>query len=225
MLSNKANTPSLFRRKINSLSILFTLLLDRIRGYDFVAIIEPEAAGLNPFEAYRSSPSGGSHLISLLNVIKISPRDNILDIGCGKGSALRSMLSLPFNQIAGIELSKIVGDICKRNFSLINDKRVSVYACDALLFDAYSQFNIYYFYDPFPAKVFAQVLLKIRTSNIKNDHEQLIIYNNPTCHSLILQQGFKLHRTYPDKWGNGINVYSNMEIGFSRLDASLEIKL
>ena len=43
---------------------------------------------------------------------------------------------------------------------------------------------------------------------IKNK-EITIIYNNPVCHNVLIKNGFVLLKKLPDKWGNGINLYSN----------------
>ena len=59
-----------------------------IRGVDFMRIIEAHEVGLDPALAVHSSPSGNRYLIRALEAMSITPADRILDIGCGKGSAM-----------------------------------------------------------------------------------------------------------------------------------------
>ena len=56
-----------------------------------------------------------------------------------------------------------------------------------------------------PPSVFEGFLL-ILNSQIKSK-KLFIIYNNPVCGQLLIEDGFKLINIYPDMWGNGINIY------------------
>jgi cyclopropane fatty-acyl-phospholipid synthase-like methyltransferase len=50
-----------------------------------------------------------------LNDLNITANDSIIDIGCGKGSAMLSMLGFPFARVDGVELSQQIGSIAIRN--------------------------------------------------------------------------------------------------------------
>lgn len=45
----------------------------------------------------------------------------------------------------------------------------------------------------------------------------VIIYNNPTCHDIVIRSDM-FHRVteYPDEWGNGISIYTNDYSGAPR---------
>ena len=62
--------------------------------------------------------------------------------------------------------------------------------------------------NPFPEPVMREVIAALAQQGDPN-REIVIIYNAPTCHALLVAQGFRPLRDYPDQWGNGIRVYAN----------------
>lgn len=193
---------------------LFKRNWDKLNGLDFEAIVQPEEVGLDPTTAFRYSPSGNQFLSELLKSLGVSCSDRIIDIGCGKGSAMRTMLRFPFTKVAGVELAPALAEIAKQNFHRLHEERAQVYCVDATRFDDYSQFNFFYLYNPFPDFVLSKVLDQILSGC---EEERLFIYNNPTCHHTMLTKGLNLLHTFPDQWGNGINVYTSAETHRSRM--------
>lgn len=110
-----------------NLALRSRILLDKFRGLDFLTVILPEDVGLDPKQAYHSSPSGNKYLVNVLNDINISSQDSIIDIGCGKGSAMRMMLKFPFARVHGIELSEHIAAIAVNNFKRLNRSRGRVF--------------------------------------------------------------------------------------------------
>jgi 16S rRNA G966 N2-methylase RsmD len=187
-----------------------SILLDRYRGLDFLTVIQPEEVGLDSSTATRSSPSGNRYLYNLLSDIGITNNDSIIDIGCGKGSAMRTMLKYPFARVDGVEISEHIAEIARRNFKKLNEKKCNIFHCDASIFQHYGQYNMFYFYNPFPAEIMSKVISNISHSISGADKEALIIYNNPVCHDLLIGHGkFLKIKEYPDEWGNKIYIYSN----------------
>jgi tRNA1(Val) A37 N6-methylase TrmN6 len=78
-------------------------------------------------------------LVNVLNDLKISKNDKILDIGCGKGYALYLMHQFNFKNIDGIELSKKLSDIAKKNFIIIK-KKTNIYNINATKFKYYENY-------------------------------------------------------------------------------------
>lgn len=192
--------------------------MERIQGLDFMTFIEPQSVGLDPSIAFRSSPSGNKYLVNILKDLNISSEDSIIDIGCGKGSAIYKMLKFPFSRIDGIELSEQIASIAVNNFKKLRTNRVKIITCDASSFKDFDPYNIIYLYNPFPGCVMISVIDALINSICKLQREMIIIYNNPTCHDVVVNQNvfFKI-ATYPDQWGNGIAIYSNRETKNSRL--------
>lgn len=194
------------------------VLLDRLNGLDFLTAVQPEEVGLDPEKVYRSTPSGGRHLTKVLRDLNITSEDSIVDIGCGKGNAMRTMLRFPFARVDGIELSEQIAAIARRNFQQMNEGRTRLFVHDASRFRDYDPYSIVYFYNPFPASVMSPVIDALLQSAGQLKRELVIIYNNPTCHDAIIAQGeFKKIGGYPSEWSSGISVYSNHEDGQDRL--------
>jgi SAM-dependent methyltransferase len=194
---------------------------ETIQGVDFATIVEPEEVGLDSRYATHSSPSGNRYLIRLLKDLHISDRDTILDIGCGKGSAMSAMLKFPFARVDGIELSKDISEIAIRNLSHLKKQRWHVLNGDAIAYKGYNAYSMLYLYHPFPEEIMREVVANIQSSIAGREQEMLVIYNNPVCHELLVNDGvFRKHREYPDEWGNGIVVYSNKKLRQSRLHRS-----
>lgn len=189
---------------------------DQLNGLDFLTIIKPEEIGLDS-SIHRSSPSGDKFLKKLLHDFNISSQDSIIDIGCGKGSAIRTMLKFPFKQVDGVELSEYIANIAIANFKKLK-ARSRIYITDAAEFKIYDEYNFIYFYNPFPGSIMLKVIEALVQSLEKKDRELVIIYNNATCHNEIVDSGiFAKIGAYPDKWGNAFSIYSNRSYSNSRL--------
>jgi protein-L-isoaspartate O-methyltransferase len=195
------------------------ILIDRCHGLDFNSVIQPEEVGLDPNYANRSSPSGNKYLVSVLNDLNITKKDSIIDIGCGKGSAMRTMLRFPFARVDGVELSEHIAAIAVRNFKKLKINRSEIFTCDASIFKNYDAYNFIYFYNPFPCGIMSMVIDNLIQSIRGFEREVVIIYNNPVCNDVIVTQGgFHKIRDYQDEWDNRIYVYSNLDIKHSRLN-------
>jgi SAM-dependent methyltransferase len=200
------------------------VLSDKLNNLDFTTVCEPEELGYDPKVVKRSAPSGDRFLVNLLNDFDISDKDSILDIGCGKGSAIRKMLQFPFAQVDGLELSDHIAAIAKRNFRNMEVTRTNVIIADATKFQDYDDYNFIYLYDPFPDFVMDFVVESLLSSLERSPRELVVIYNNPVCHeSLVDQNKFFKMGIYPDNWGNTIAIYSNYQGQSSRLSSNKKI--
>ena len=188
---------------------------------DFLLTIRADEVGLDPKLSGRSSPSGDKFLINVLKDLNISSQDSIIDIGCGKGNAMRAMLKFPFRRVDGVEISKQIADMAIHNFNRLGEYRCTIHNQDAASFSEYCKYNVIYLYDPFHRSIMLGVICSIIQSMKEIDREVVIVYNNPVSHEVIISDGvFRKVSEYPDEWGNGIYVYSNREGGNSRLAAS-----
>ena len=180
---------------------------ERMQGLDFSTTIPPRELGFDDSQVFRGSPSGNIYLFNILRDMNISASDRFLDIGCSKGSAIRCALNYPFEWVDGIEIAPPLASIASKNFRKLDKNNVKIYNMDAREFQKYGDYNFFYLYNPCPESVLAPILNRIADSAL--DRELVIIYNNPTCHTLIQSHGFNKFLEYPDEWGNGIFVYSN----------------
>jgi predicted RNA methylase len=181
-------------------------------GLDFLCYATPEQLGLDPRRSNASSPSGDKYLRKVLASQDIRDSDCIIDVGCGKGSAMRTMLRFPFRRVDGIEISEEIAAVARRNFRRlsINRERCSVYTADASEFVRFDDYNYVYFYNPFPCDVMSVVMDNVCRSLRKAPRQVTIIYNNPICDEIVrASRLFERKGEFPDMWGNGIVTYSS----------------
>ena len=184
------------------------ILKDRAQGLDFLRGVEAGQVGLDPAVAFRSTPSGGAVLKRVLKRVDVQATDRIIDIGCGKGDAIRTLLKAPFAQVDGVELSPEIADIARLNFKKMKEKRTRIFTADAREFPDYSRYNFIYMYNPFPDTVMREVMRAIR-ANKASDEPLTLIYNNPTCHAEIVRDGrFSKWVDMPGRWDHSIRIYS-----------------
>ena len=194
------------------LSVGLIVFVERLQGLDFEWRVEAEEAGLDPSHARWSSPSGNKYLRAVLNDLAISENDAIIDVGCGKGSAMRTMLMFPFSRVAGIELSRRMVEIARQNFKKLRQlsNRCVVTLSDASEFTDYDLFNHIYFYNPFGSTTMSRVVNNLTRSIERNPRKVFVIYNTPACHDEIIRYGqFSMIGDYANVGPKRIYVYSN----------------
>lgn len=192
---------------------LASLAIDDLRGLDFLRNVEPETVGLDPNLAFHYAPSGKTWLGSVLRGMSISKSDAIVNIGCGKGAAIRVMLDFPFGCVAGVELSTEMAMIARHNFERLHvpEGRVRIHNADACEFDGLDQFNYIYLFNPFPPPVFGRFFGRVSESLIRRPRQLTIIYNNPTCHDQVVSSGqFEKVLEMPADWNNPLFVYKSL---------------
>jgi SAM-dependent methyltransferase len=190
---------------------------DRYQGLDFLPAITAKSVGLDITRSFGYSPTHKRFLAEVLNDFCITSNDAVIDVGCGKGSAMRTMLKYPFAKVDGIELSIQIANIAKQNFEKLKVNRSKIYTSDAGLFREFDAYNYVYFFNPFPAVVMEEVVENLIESVRQSERELIIIYMSPTCTDVIVKRGiFKLIGIYK-KSGAWITVYSNRSIENSKL--------
>ena len=201
-----SNGPS----QIQKIARKFEILLERMNGLDFSTVIPVAELGFDEALVKKGSPSGNKYLTNLLSDLNIQQNDKILDIGCAKGGVLRCMTKFPFKNIDGIEISDMLANIAVRNFQKLNEPRVNITNINATEFSHYADYDFLYLYNPFPESIMEKVLTLIQ-NQISSKKEVVIIYNNPVCHDQFESFGLCKITEYPDMWGNGIKIYSNIK--------------
>ncbi len=162
---------------------------DRLRGLDFLEVVGADQHGFDPDLVHHSAPSGGGDLVRIFKDLDVAPSARLLDIGCGRGSAIRAILKLPFQQVDGLELIPELAAIAKNNFRLLKAHRTSIHLADATTFNGYGEYSHFYMYNPFPAAVMAQCIAKILTARDATEAPTTLIYVNPLCDSTIMATG------------------------------------
>lgn len=192
----------------------FRLWMDELSGLDFMDVITSDELGLDPESMYDTAPSGNKYLRKVLKDLSIKSNDLIIDIGSGKGSAMRIMLEFPFFRVDGVEISSYVVEIAKKNFERLNVSadRYRIFQADATKFKEFDLYNYFYFYNPFSVDIMRDVIDNIIVSTNRKPRQIFIIYTNPKYDRVILSTGkFCEIGDYPGEHGHRILLYSNMK--------------
>lgn len=136
--------------------------------------------------SYDYADSGGAALERVLDCLKITTQDSIIDFGCGKGGTLITLAKYPFSKITGVELSAKLIDIARRNLRKLWIDNVNIEFGDATGFTALDDYTYFYFFNPFPCPVMQSVIENIEKSLARKPRKVTIIYLNPECHDVVV---------------------------------------
>ena len=172
--------------------IAYLELLDFCKGLDYSGRIESHNSSFRGYE-------GCYPIKSLLRKLNISDKDRILDIGCGKGLSLYYSSKFDFGRIDGIEYSKKLTHIAKRNAKILKDSRIHMYNCDARNFKRYEQYNYFFINNPFSAEIMEQVVLAIIQSYQVSKRKIIVIYQFPFSIDVFKKYNFEiLYEKFPN---------------------------
>lgn len=170
---------------------------------------------------YRfATNSGASRQMGLIDVLVYLEehqlvRDGMkaLDVGCGKGGAIELLSQSYFDKVDGIELSKSICEIAKRNMELLGNP-AKIMNVSSTEFDRYDEYDVLYLYDPFRDEVFRAALSKFEEAARKRRRPMLLIYANPYHHKDIVDGGVFTQITSIDTdfFHRNVKVYSSEEV-------------
>lgn len=192
---------------LRNLALLAQHPFDRLRGLDFLGAVNTGTLGLDPRLVHRSSPSGGRELVRLLTSCEVSRDDTMLDIGCGKGNAIRTMQQLPFARVDGLELAPELVAVARANFGRLGSRHTTIFQGDARTFDCYADYSYLYLYNPFPAEVMERVLAAVQVSLETKPRMLTVVYVNVTCDVLSRGNTFDLINRSANRRGRAVEVY------------------
>lgn len=167
------------------------VFLEKMRGLDFTMrdthLLRESGGALHGY-----SKTDEAHAKAIFETLGIDSKRRLLDVGCGKGAFLRVASKYPFGRIAGIEIDPALVKIAQKNFRRLGlEDSVQVYCSDALRFERYGEFDMFYFFNPFEKEIMSEVLAMIQGS--KGDHQEYhIILHNPVCAEVVEEGGGKL---------------------------------
>ena len=173
------------------------LFMERPRGLDFTmrdTRLYQQSAG--KYHGY--SKTDEKHLQEIFRTLDFSRCRKLLDVGCGKGVVLKEAAKFPFERIAGIELQEELVKNAGKNFRILGlEKRISCMQADAVDFDGYGEFDVFFFFNPFSEEVFGRVIDRILESR-KSDGPLTFIYHNPRYLD-ALEERFKREASEPEQ--------------------------
>lgn len=139
---------------------VISLFIEKPHGIDFHMRQKNLGIHSELNNGYSLSPEKA--VVPALRKIKACEKDSLIDIGCGKGAVLNAACQFDFKRIAGIEIEESIYKIAVKNFNNLKiSDRIELYNQDALDFQGYDQFNIFYLFNPFPLDIYKQILGRI----------------------------------------------------------------
>jgi len=149
-----------------------------IRSLDVITLPAARYAG-------RYEPSSAELVRSELEKLQIDPeRFTFVDFGSGKGRVLLIAAGFPFKEVVGVEFSRELHEIAKRNIAQIPPECSRAGALrsihgDAAAFELPKSDLVCYFYNPFDPPVITAVADHLAAHHRDFGHRIIIIYVDP----------------------------------------------
>lgn len=134
----------------------------------------------------RYEPLPYRSLQTIARRLRLSSRDALLDIGCGKGRVLCLFATYGVRKCRGIELSRDLALDAQENAAGLRWQRAPIEIAQADAVDAdISCASVIFMYNPFSAEVMRPVLARIRDSLHATPRPLRICYANPVEAALL----------------------------------------
>lgn len=107
-----------------------------------------------------------------------------IDIGSGKGRAVLLASALPFKKIIGVEISKNLTSIAKKNICIFPDeekkcKKIELMCKDAIEYNLPMEQIVLFLFNPFGEPIMRQFVENVRESFHNQPRRVIVIYFNP----------------------------------------------
>jgi SAM-dependent methyltransferase len=152
--------------------------------------------GLDDRRSAQYVDSGGADLDAVFRTFEISPKDALLDVGCGKGGTLITLSRYPFAHVDGLDISPHLVHIARRNLSRLRITKARVFCSCAEDFTDLDEYTYLYMYHPFLEPVMKHVLENVCASFRRRPRRLTFVYKNPVCDTLVLAAGFSPLRDF-----------------------------
>ena len=128
----------------------------------------------------------------------------LVDYGCGMGRALLVAATQPFRKIIGVEVSSRLADLARTNLTRYAEGATEpvpdweIVTIDARDYEPPPDATMFYFYDPFDATVFRDVVARIGASLEAHPRACTLIYLDPHHRQFLLDAGWRCVRLPKD---------------------------
>lgn len=189
---------------IRKLCFLCRWMKDIVLGTDFYGGVSSAELGYAEGDGRNSYEPTQARTFAVLNRIcseRVSAKDSILDVGCGKGLMLEYFSRFPFNRIDGVELSYNLYEIALNNIRKhgLQDRCV-VYNEDVVDFDKLDDYNYFYIYNPFGGEILDSFVRSLVCSKARCCRVIYVIYSNPVCEKSFINAGFSIMEVKKTMW-------------------------
>ena len=171
---------------------------EKVRGLDFSMVYVGDIQrNVEDFHGYSMTDAGDMR--RMLKAVPVDPgKSAFIDVGCGKGMRMKCAVESGYKKVAGLDLDGHLLDIARRNMKKLG-MDVECMLANAVEFDRYSEFDVFYFYNPFGRGIFEQVLEKIKTSQEQRNRDIWAAYYHPVFADVFEKAGFILKDELRDK--------------------------
>ncbi len=171
---------------------------EKVRGLDFSMVYVGDIQrNVEDFHGYSTTDAGDMR--RMLKAVPVDPgKSAFIDVGCGKGMCMKCAVESGYKKVAGLDLDGHLLDIARRNMKKLG-MDVECMLANAVEFDRYSEFDVFYFYNPFGHGIFEQVLEKIKTSQEQRNRDIWAAYYHPVFADVFEKAGFILKDELRDK--------------------------
>lgn len=149
------------------------------------------------FHGYSMTDAGAMKRMLQAIPIDVS-KAAFLDVGCGKGMCLKCAAETGFQKVAGLDLDQHLLEIARKNMRKLHLNVDCIYA-NAVDFEHYADYDVFYFYNPFGKPVLEKVVQKIKDSQSERNRDIWIAYYHPVYGSLFEESEFVLKDEIHDK--------------------------
>ena len=122
---------------------------------------------------------------------------SFLDVGCGKGICLGFACEAGYATVAGIDADPFLIEIARNNMGKKRKDVLCILSC-AEEFEEYSEYDVFYFFNPFEERIFQEVATKIKESQEVRNREIWILYYCPEHGDVFEQNGFQYVKEVAD---------------------------
>ncbi len=132
---------------------------------------------------------------------------NFVDMGCGKGKVLFEAAKFDFHRIKGIEFSRPLIEIVRRNVSKLGlGDRIELFCVDAMHWQPDAEDRVYFFFNPFSGAVLSKVIDNICDATPVGE-SIMVIYVNPVWSEAFERKMQLIEKVVVDPGGIHVNLY------------------
>ena len=180
-----------FKRVLRYAIYMTQYIGERLRGLDFSMPTAGEITR-NTVENYGYCKTSERHIKRILKMLPVDAGDGCyLDVGCGKGLTIKAAKDLNYKKVGGIDLDERLINIAKQNMKKLKIEDVSFHLVNAMEFEGYGEYNVFFFFNPFDNTVLTPVIQKILDSVKENRRKIYVIYHHPKYREVMENAGLK----------------------------------
>lgn len=179
--------------------LLKSVLWERPRGLDFSLRKPHTQMNTEGNHGYALTPR--KSFDNILKQIDINEKDRFIDVGCGKGGCLLYATRYGFARIGGIEIEQDLFETAIRNFERLKITRIEVFNADAVTYEHYDEWNVFFLFNPFSDEIYKLVINNILSTlneNRMDNRAYIICYGGTITDYIRSTNKVRLMKSYMD---------------------------